>query len=1053
MKEDIQTETGLRDRLAVRWQLWIAFVLQIGATVGAIGYLSFWNGHRAVNEVAVQLRAEISDNIHHELEDHLDILDTITQINADAVGRGALDVENAASDSYLWHQIQLFPLVSWIYYGAADGGAFVGVHRQPNEALELVINDRSNDFQVSHFSFDASGRRQTQTLFEARTYDARSRPWYRGAIAARGSSWTGVYTTFNLPQLIVSSSLPVYGPDDNILGVVGVDYSLAAIGQLLERLETASHGRIFIMDTSGLLVASSADPTPYRITSLDRHTTERLAASDSVNATVRASAAYLQASFDSLADIDAELQLDTQLQDEHYFLEVLPFRERPGLDWLIVVAAPESAFMEQIQLNTRETIWLCGAAILTSLMVSYWLARRLTQPLQSLTQAAESLARGDRAARVVESGPPELRALGRSFNAMSADIDRALETLEARVEERTQKLRQSEQFLRAVYDGAEAGIFVIDVLHNGGFQFVGSSPAHARMSGIPTEALIGKTPHELLPPDIADAVSERYRTCLRVGDRVTYEEMLVVDAVEVWSLTTLTPVRDHSDRIVQIIGTGINISERRQAERAITRAKQAAEAANRAKSQFLANMNHELRTPLNAILGFAQLLERDRAVAPACQSYLDIINTSSEHLLGLIDDVLSLAKIEADKLTLYETCFDLHRLLRDLEGMVQAKASAKGIQLLVDRAPDLVRYVRSDEGKLRQLLINLLNNAIKFTDAGRVTLTASSRTLEIPNTVAVDFAVIDTGPGIHPEERDRLFEAFEQGDAGRNSGEGTGLGLAIGKRFARLLGGDLDVSSAVGAGSTFHLSVRVNPVRVSDVRSGNRSRPFPVAIAPQQSSYRIAVVEDNPANRDLLVRLLQPLGFEVKTAHDGQVGVELWHQWQPHLIWMDMRMPVMDGYEATRHIKDFPRGERTIVIALTASTLAEDRDAVLAAGCDDFVRKPFRPETIYAKLTEHLGVQFRYPDRLNRRDEGAPSPEDTSSGVNWEQCRTDMAQMPKDWTVELFRAAERLDEEATYACIARIPSELVNLSANLSVLASSVRYDCIMELTRLATIS
>ncbi|MEO0852894.1 MAG: ATP-binding protein, partial [Cyanobacteria bacterium J06648_11] len=413
----------------------------------------------------------------------------------------------------------------------------------------------------------------------------------------------------------------------------------------------------------------------------------------------------------------------------------------------------------------------------------------------------------------------------------------------------------------------------------------------------------------------------------------------------------------------------------------------------------------------------------------------------------LIDDVLSLSKIEADKLTLYETYFDLHRLLRDVEGILEPKAAAKQLQLAIARAPDLVQYIRSDEGKLRQLLINVLGNAVKFTATGRVTLRASSAPPEPSGEIALAIDIEDTGPGIDPEERDRLFQAFEQGNAGRNAAEGTGLGLAISRRFARLMGGDLTMSSEVGVGSTFHIRVLAQAAQASDLATRAGASALPVALAPGHPTYRIAVVEDKAANRELLLKLLEPLGFEVRCAVNGREGVELWRQWQPHLVWMDMRMPVMDGYEATRRIKDFPQGDRTVVISLTASTLAEDREAVLAAGCDDFVRKPIRAETLYAKLTEHLGVEFSYAAETDASVHAHPQEE---RNLSWQDCRDRVEQLPGDWVAELYYAAESLDEERVCQLLDRLPAERSELKVTLATLAQSVRFDRIMQLSQWA---
>jgi signal transduction histidine kinase/ActR/RegA family two-component response regulator len=385
-----------------------------------------------------------------------------------------------------------------------------------------------------------------------------------------------------------------------------------------------------------------------------------------------------------------------------------------------------------------------------------------------------------------------------------------------------------------------------------------------------------------------------------------------------------------------------------------------AESADRAKSQFLANMSHELRTPLNAILGFTQLMLRSRsnsagvsdAIAPQTQQrYLDTINRSGEHLLALINNVLEMSKIEAGRITFQATNFDLYALLDTLQQMLRLKAESKGLQLKFERSRDVPQFVCTDETKLRQVLINLLGNAIKFTQVGSVTLRVERREED-----SLYFAVIDTGPGIAATERDRLFEPFVQTATGVHSQEGTGLGLSISRKFVQLMGGEIAVESTVDQGSIFQFEIQVELATDRAIELPKQERSI-VGLAAGQIAYRILVVDDKLENRQLLVELLIPIGFEVQTATNGQKAIGLWQSWQPHLIWMDIRMPVMDGYVATQQIKASSLPS-PIIIALTGSAFEEELQVALAAGFDDFVRKPFRTETIFAKMAEYLGVCY-----------------------------------------------------------------------------------------------
>jgi signal transduction histidine kinase/CheY-like chemotaxis protein/HAMP domain-containing protein len=494
--------------------------------------------------------------------------------------------------------------------------------------------------------------------------------------------------------------------------------------------------------------------------------------------------------------------------------------------------------------------------------------------------------------------------------------------------------------------------------------------------------------------------------------------------------------------------------ENAQAEESLRQAKEVAEAANRAKSVFLANMSHELRTPLNAILGFAQLMGGDPSLTSDQRENLETISRSGEHLLALINDVLEMSKIEAGRTTLYTESFDLYHLLDDLEDMFRMRATDKGLQLIFDRAPDVPRYIQTDQGKLRQVLINLLSNAVKFTETGGVTLRAGYEAgpesgsaegedgREKRSTSRLLFEVEDTGPGISADDWETIFDPFVQSGTGRESQEGTGLGLSISRQFVRLMGGDISVGGEVGQGSLFRFDAQIALATEADVQS-KRPRRRVVALEPGQPVYRMVVAEDREANRKLLVKMLRPLGFEVREARNGQEAVELWESWKPHLVWMDMRMPVMDGYEATETIKATIQGQATVVVALTASAFEEERVMILSAGCDDFIRKPFREEEIFDALSKHLGVRFVYQE-----DELPPAA--APEAVEGEDVlgREAVAALPAEWRSQLYEAATQADSDLILHLVEEIRGESGNLADALTHLVHEFRFDILMDLTQ-----
>ncbi|MEM9543615.1 MAG: ATP-binding protein, partial [Cyanobacteria bacterium P01_E01_bin.42] len=827
--------------------LTIQFAIQVIGITSLVGYLSYRTGSRAIARLADELMSEQEERIDRHLNYFVGRGQEINLTNLAAFEAGILDINDFdALGRYFYRQILMFDF-SAIDFGGSDG-SFIAVAYLSEDDLIIgeIARDRLNT--VVRYGIDEEGNKQ-EVLKVIENTQRNDRAWYLDAVEAKRPIWTSIYTWEGFPNLIsISASAPIYDEQKQLLGVLGIDIELHELGRFLQELQGDRQGTIFIMERSGLMVATSGEESPVSV--IDDKTI-RLNAKDARSPLTRNVTRDLLQRYGDLQAITEAEFLRPQLPQQP-FVRLRPYQDDYGLDWLIVTVVPESEFLGEIHTSIRRTVLLCGLALLGAIASGIWTSRRIARSLSHLTEATRDFAAGKLQHPLEPARIREVEILSESFRQMA------------------QSLREAEQ-LRQNYQ-----------------------------------------------QDLEQQVAEKTASLRRVLEELTL-------------------------------------------------AKDKADVANRAKSEFLANMSHELRSPLNAVLGFSQLMLRSRQLSPEQQENISIINRSGEYLLALINNILDLSKIEAGKITLNLQNFDLHRLLNEIEDLFSLRAENKQLQLIFECEKNVPQYIKSDPVKVRQILINLLNNALKFTTEGGIAVRIShqlpieNQTIEQqqptnqlpthpltpsqegeskrgrlttnnqqPTTIKIE--VEDTGAGIAEEELGKLFEAFVQTQTGKNVQEGTGLGLPISRKFVQLMGGDIVVSSQVGVGTTFSFDIQVEISNKESVENGEQPSRV-IGIEDNQPQYKILVVDDKEVNRKLLIKLLQPLGFEMQEASHGREAIEVWDTQQPHLIWMDMRMPVMDGYEAVRHIKSTPKGDATIIIALTASVLEEEKAVILAVGC------------------------------------------------------------------------------------------------------------------------
>ncbi|MBC3873769.1 ATP-binding protein [Undibacterium flavidum] len=614
-------------------------------------------------------------------------------------------------------------------------------------------------------------------------------------------------------------------------------------------------------------------------------------------------------------------------------------------------------------------------------------------------------------------------------------------------------LRRERDRAQGYLDTVEAMIVVLDV----NARILQVNRKGCQLLGWDESQMLGQNWFALcVPPSIAQALAMANFSQMMAGildNPGYYESQILTNGGEMrdiaWHASLL---RDEQGQIIGSLSAGEDITERKRRDIEIEgyrhrleelvevrtnqlgKAKEEAEAANRAKSVFLANMSHELRTPLNAILGFARLLERDPGISSENKRNLLTINTAGQHLLVLINDVLEISRIETGYSDSKLTVFDLREVLREIGDMIRLKSEQKSLIFEESFALYLPRYVKGDEQHLRQILLNLLGNAVKYTDHGRISIRVRVFNEQF------SFEVSDTGPGISSEDQARLFQPFYQTEVGVHKGEGTGLGLVISRECARLMNGELSVVSHLGEGSCFTLSIPLLAVS-TPVSNANPHRPQVLALAQDAhhsaESLRILVVDDKEDNRELVRQILRLLGIEAHTVENGLLAIDEFVHWQPHLIWMDMRMPVMDGYEATRQIRQLAGGDKVKIVAMTASAFDEDRAAILSAGCDQLLRKPVDQEAMFDIMGDLLGLRYEYADAIL-----PPIPE----------AVLDLSDLAPELLVQLQLASEQLDLESARHLIGQIRSQHgAHMADSLMMILEEYRFDRLAKLCEQAT--
>lgn len=600
-----------------------------------------------------------------------------------------------------------------------------------------------------------------------------------------------------------------------------------------------------------------------------------------------------------------------------------------------------------------------------------------------------------------------------------------------------QKLEEKEKRLRAIFEQAAAGIAISSI--SGIFEEVNQK--WADFFGYSREEMTKINCQEITyPEDLLPSLKNIEKILLGQINSFSMDKRYLTKKGEIkWGNLTCALVRNYQGKPSYFISVLEDIEARKKTEFMLTQAKQSAEEASKAKSMFLANMSHELRTPLNAILGFSQLMQSGKEMPPQYQDYINTINQAGEHLLSVINNILDISKIESGKTYLNLESFNIYSLLDSLKNLFMPQIVKKNISLSITTETNIPQFIKADLSKVRSILINLIGNAIKFTPQGSIEIKVSHQ--EINSKINLIFRIKDTGIGIPSEQTPKLFQMFVQGKAGEKQGKGSGLGLAISKSFINLMNGDIQVVSELNKGTTFTFNIMVEAVTPLIKPCGDTETTKTEKIS--LSFYRILIIEDNATNRKLLYHILTQKGFSIEEAVNGKEGIEKWQQWQPHLIIMDIKMPIMDGYKTIQQIrqKELNYSSKVKIITFTGNSLASEREKCLSYGSDDVLIKPLKIKELWEKLSLHLGINL---DNKDRNKATFKQVEKTSSDIT----SADLLFMGDDWKSDFYNAALRGRKKIIYSLIEKIPLEYDGLIRYLTSLTDNLNFEKIISLTK-----